>query len=449
MTFTSDGTALIVAELSGERVGFYSAADGRPLDALPTPGFVPEFPDVDPTGTMMALASEAARAVQVWNLVTRQLVRTIPVGDVGTIEWSPDGERLAVTGGNQGQVRIVDVASGDDVLVLRGHIGNNSDVAFLGDGGRLASVARDLRIWDVTTDGPPEVGAIAPETGFVGVFEISGDGSEVVVSIQSGSAEFLSTKTGEALRPPLTDLMVGPFFTAPSPAGRLLAVNPSDEQGAVLDRSSMTPVMDLPDCASPRSFSPDGSLGLIDGMFCTFPPGDPDFLPPPGADLRTRVVEVGSGNEVLDLSFDPDQEPGSAPVDRSSTNGVFNPEGRFEAGRYLVVNINGVAEVYDVVTGEHLTSLMSTPGGGLLALKFDPQGRWVAGANTGGRAWVLDLAAVVNGASAEEALLFDRITHDGSTRVALHEDGILATAGERRRGWCGSGTSQRMTCCSR
>jgi WD40 repeat protein len=42
---------------------------------------------------------------------------------------------------------------------------------------------------------------------------------------------------------------------------------------------------------------------------------------------------------------------------------------------------------------------------------------------------VLDLAAVVEGASGEEALVFDRVTQDGSSRVALTGDGILATSG--------------------
>jgi WD40 repeat protein len=42
---------------------------------------------------------------------------------------------------------------------------------------------------------------------------------------------------------------------------------------------------------------------------------------------------------------------------------------------------------------------------------------------------VLDLAAVVDGASGEEALVFDEQAQDGASRVALTDDGILATAG--------------------
>ena len=64
-----------------------------------------------------------------WDLEARTL-RTIDVGDVFVVDWSPDGERLAIVSGNQGPVRVVDAESGQDVMVLRGHRGRR-DVAFV------------------------------------------------------------------------------------------------------------------------------------------------------------------------------------------------------------------------------------------------------------------------------------------------------------------------------
>ena len=42
---------------------------------------------------------------------------------------------------------------------------------------------------------------------------------------------------------------------------------------------------------------------------------------------------------------------------------------------------------------------------------------------------MLDLAAVVDGASADEALVFDQIAQDGVSRVDILDDGTLATSG--------------------
>jgi DNA-binding SARP family transcriptional activator/WD40 repeat protein/energy-coupling factor transporter ATP-binding protein EcfA2 len=422
-----DAASLIVAEPLAERVGFYSAEDGRELDALPTPGFAPEYAALDPTGDRLALSSNGSRSVQVWDLDTRALLLSFPVADTFSVDWSPDGERLAVGGGNQGPVQIVDAASGENLMVLRGHIGGSSNLAYLGDGDRLASVADDLRVWDVTPDGSPDLEAIAPQTGIPGLFQISPDGSDVLASMREGGAEFLDAHTGEPLRPPITDLMVGPFFAAASPDWQLLAVTRNDGRGQVLDMETLEPAMDIPACASPRSFSHDGSRALLDArLLCTDPFGDPPYFePPPGADLALRLVDVASSEEVLDLSAAPEARDDPM-AERSSWGGSFTPDGRYLA---LMIATEWVVEIHDLETGEFLTSVAPAPGQGVLSVKFDPQGRWLAGSNTGGRAWVLEMEAVVDGTSGEDAIVFDKIVHDGSSRVALNDDGVLATAG--------------------
>jgi hypothetical protein len=123
-----------------------------------------------------------------------------------------------------------------------------------------------------------------------------------------------------------------------------------------------------------------------------------DGNPPPfdltaDADPRTRVIELESGREVLDLSVDPVAPP-TEPVQRGSFGGAFNPAGAFEAGRYLAANVDGRVEFYDMASGEYMTTI---PGNGVLNVEFDPQGRWLAVAAVSGRAVVVDLAAVVAG----------------------------------------------------
>ena len=63
-------------------------------------------------------------------------------------------------------------------------------------------------------------------------------------------------------------------------------------------------------------------------------------------------------------------------------------------------------------------------------LSFDPEGKWLAGGTAEGHAWVLDLAAVVAGTAAADAMLFDQAAHQGvNLGHALSADGLLATAG--------------------
>ena len=84
-------------------------------------------------------------------------------------------------------------------------------------------------------------------------------------------------------------------------------------------------VKELPPCTSVKAFSPDSSLVLLNGI------GVCNEDPPPGAELRSRVVEVESGREVLDLG------------ETECTPAEFNPGGEFPAGRYLAVTEDVVA----------------------------------------------------------------------------------------------------------
>ena len=87
----------------------------------------------------------------------REPPATIDVGDVVVVDWSPDGERLAIGSGNQGPVRVVDVSPGRTSWCCVGTIEWGGRVAFVSDD-RLASVGGDLRVWNVSAAVPPSWG---------------------------------------------------------------------------------------------------------------------------------------------------------------------------------------------------------------------------------------------------------------------------------------------------
>jgi DNA-binding SARP family transcriptional activator/WD40 repeat protein/energy-coupling factor transporter ATP-binding protein EcfA2 len=410
--FLRTGEAIVVAQ-GDERVAFYSAADGRAVGAMPTPGFVPEILALDPTGELLAIASQQSRSLEIWNLESGERLRSMALGDSAFLDWSADGRRLAISGASVGPVQVLDVESGE-IVWLRGHESGSWNVAFVSPE-RLASAdALDgLRIWDVSVDGAPALETIRTTSGEPFTFQVSPDGSEVAVTTVGGGFERVDLFTGEG-RGSITGQLAG-FGSNPvtSPDwGAMASVSAADGRATVRVLDTLQPVRELGPCASPLAVSPDESLVVINGReLC------PDLFPqPPGTDARNRVVELSSGREVLDLEFD------------HVTDADFTPDGRFLAvneGFERIVVYDMAAEPIEPVTTLTAEDLGSP---GLFGPYFDSAGTRFTGGTHDGRAWVFDLSAVREGATVEDAIAFNRVAHNGPVVTALSADGIVASA---------------------
>jgi WD40 repeat protein len=422
--FRPDGQTLVVLR-KDERVAFHNAADGRVLREFATPGFVPEVAALDPTGELLATSSQTTRGVDIWDLRSEQLLRSIPKGDSAPLDWSPDGSRLAMAGANLGPIDVLDVDSGD-VFTLRGHQAGSWDVAFLSDE-RLASVEIEggLRVWDVSREGPPEVEAVRLRTGDPYSIHFSPDGAQVAAATFGSGVERIDIATGAPLGS-LTGQITNAMAPIVSPDWRYIASNSEvDGRAVVRDLSTLEPVAELPACTNPKAFSRDATLIVLSGVQPC-----PDFFPtPPGVEPSSRVVEVGSGREVLGLDL------GAGRAD-------FNPAGPFPAGRFLAVNIDLEAvEIYDMLGPQpELLFTLTTEDVDSTFLYgpfFDPSGSFVAGGSADGTVWAFDLAAALEGASIDEALVFRDRTHNGSAQIALGAGPMLAgsVAGSPIRVW--------------
>ncbi len=108
-----------------------------------------------PTSDRVVAIGELEGIATVWDAATGDEVATLPQSDASIydVAFSGDGRRLATTGAD-GTIRLWDAATGEEELVLRGHDVPNRTVTFSPDGSRLAAIDYTgvVRVWALELD---------------------------------------------------------------------------------------------------------------------------------------------------------------------------------------------------------------------------------------------------------------------------------------------------------
>src|SRR5207244_10603054 len=111
-------------------------------------------------------------------------------GGYDSVVFSPDGKRLASAGGarNQGEVKVWDAQTGQELLSWKGHTDWVYSVAFSPDGKRLASASGDrtVKVWDAQTG--QETLTLKGHTGVVASVAFSPDG-HYLASVEGGTVK--------------------------------------------------------------------------------------------------------------------------------------------------------------------------------------------------------------------------------------------------------------------
>ena len=161
------------------------------------------LPDVSalafsPDGRRLAMGGvggKHAPDVLLWDLASNAQQplppQAIPQGNkwrgAASLAFSPDGELLAV-GGRDGVVRLIDLAGGKGMALLKGHADAVSCIAFSPDGATLATGGkgkdRTVRLWDVA-GGREEAELPSPSGGVYSVC-FSPDGQTVAAGCDAG-----------------------------------------------------------------------------------------------------------------------------------------------------------------------------------------------------------------------------------------------------------------------
>ncbi|GBD35143.1 Protein TolB [bacterium HR36] len=142
--------------------------------------------------------------ITLWDLAQGQPLRVLTnvLGAINDLRFSPDGQYLAVAGGQpsfKGDLRIYRTDNWELVAVLRGHEDSVFSVAFSPDGKRLASASFDktVRIWNLQSHRAEVI--ITGHSDFVYAVSFSPDGKWLASASKDRSVKIFDAATGQSL----------------------------------------------------------------------------------------------------------------------------------------------------------------------------------------------------------------------------------------------------------
>jgi DNA-binding SARP family transcriptional activator/WD40 repeat protein/serine/threonine protein kinase len=411
-----------MAAVTGDaEVRFVDIRDGEIVETLATPGITADHLAVHPDGERVAVRSFADRVVEIWDRGSGDRLTAISNPSPLEIRWSPDGDRLAHSA-NDGTVWLVDPDGGTDELVLRGHSDGVTGIAFAPDGHRLATTswANETRIWDLTDHGPAELGNPRVLEGYPSALAPAADGSQLATAVHLPGERVRIDLLGRAQAGrTIVDGLTGPAHHFVRIAQDLTAAAglDDDHRGHVFSLATGRSRLALPPCLSPRAISSDGSRLVVDGrLLCTEIEGSFQVLnPPPGAVLRSGVLDAHTGETLYDLEH--------RVVSWADLGRVGTPAERYAA---LLVGFRRI-ELHDLDTGQ-LVGEYERPPEAFLTAWFSDDGRYLAFGTQSGRVTVFDVLAAGPDVPLEDTILwsFEEPAGGAVTRTVI-DRGRLAT----------------------
>ncbi|MFO0871939.1 MAG: WD40 repeat domain-containing protein [Pirellulales bacterium] len=201
-SFSPDGKQIATAS----PVFQLSLRDTQTGDAVRTfegIGYWPNWAIFSPNGKHLACGCQTVDdAVRIWDLPTGS--ERLVLKDHGGSAWSacfaPDSQRIA-TGSVNGKVRIWNVNSGKVLVTLMGHKRIVTAISFSPDGTRVLTGSQDgtARIWDA--EAGTELFILRGHTGIVNAARFSPDGQRLVTASSDKTARIWDFQRFQDTRP--------------------------------------------------------------------------------------------------------------------------------------------------------------------------------------------------------------------------------------------------------
>jgi WD40 repeat protein/basic membrane lipoprotein Med (substrate-binding protein (PBP1-ABC) superfamily)/DNA-binding SARP family transcriptional activator len=348
--FSPDGTRLATTSLDGS-AKIWDVSTGQEL--LQLAGHTNGILSVtfNPSGERLATASQDG-TIRLWNVALSREWLSYPIPEgVSRIAFSPDSSLLVAGTGNQGEIHLWDLATGEEAVQFSdgGHPGGVEAVAISPDGSRLASVGGDasLKIWDIDT-GQLLNTKDEPEFSVIHDVAYSPDGSLLAIGGEDYTIKLIDAarleKSSEFLN---KDMVDGLAF---SPDGNLLASTTRSGVARLWDVRTGEETQTLvvaADWLADLDFSPHG-----------------DSLALAGDDGTVSIWQIGDDQPRLTLHGH------SVPV----TGVAYSPDGR----RIATASQDGTSRLWDATTGEELLLLKPEGGVGLIDVAYSTDGKYLA-----------------------------------------------------------------------
>jgi dipeptidyl aminopeptidase/acylaminoacyl peptidase len=209
---------------------------------------------------------------KVWDVASGRELLTLRghTTDVSSVSWSPDGQRLA-TGSYDGTAKVWNAASGRELLTLKGHTSGVWSLSWSMDGQRLATASGDrtAKVWDAASGW--ELLTLKGQTSAVSSVSWSSDGTRLATGCRDGTAKVWDAASGRELLT-LKGHTSPVGFVSWSSDGQRLATASADGTAKVWDAAGGRELLTLKGHTSPVGFvswSSDGqrlATASYDGM---------------------------------------------------------------------------------------------------------------------------------------------------------------------------------------
>ncbi|TXT21140.1 MAG: hypothetical protein FD138_4104, partial [Planctomycetota bacterium] len=286
------------------------------------------------------------------------------MGAVTSVAFSPDGKRLASASGDarNGEVKVWDATTGHETLTLKGHTSQVKSVAFSPDGKRLASASGDstVKLWDAISG--QETLTLKGNQLPIDSVAFCLDGKRLASSTNDGTVKVWDAASGQELLTLMTGHSATLLSMAFSQDGKRLATSSLDKTVKVWDATNGQELLTLNGQTNgviSLAFSPDGKR-----------------LASASADRTLKVWDVTSGQETLKLK-------GHTGAIRSV---AYSADGKWLAS----ASSDQTAKVWDATSGQETLTLKGHTGY-VLSVAFSPDGKRLASASLDGTVKVWDV----------------------------------------------------------